>query len=75
MTESQQLTRLTEQVAELQSQMAFQEDTIAALNSEVTLLQREVEALNLRWRDTREQIETLQNEPASGQTEPPPPHY
>ena len=76
MTETEKLLRtLAEQVADIQSQMAFQEDTIATLNNEVALLQREVEALNLRWRDTRAQIETLQNEPVAGQAEPPPPHY
>ncbi len=71
----QLLHDLSNQVTELQSQMAFQEHTIATLNDEVALLQREVEALNLRWKDTREQIAGLQTDSDSPLSEQPPPHY
>jgi SlyX protein len=66
---------LVEQVLELQTQMSFQEDVIVTLNDQVTQLQKDVEALNLRWSQTRDQIRELSETDESAGGESPPPHY
>jgi SlyX protein len=66
---------LVEQVLELQTQMSFQEDVISTLNEQVTQLQRDIEALNLRWSQTRDQIRELSETDESAEGESPPPHY
>ena len=69
------IEELVGQVLELQTQMAFQEDVITTLNEQVTQLQRDIEALNLRWAQAREQIQELRETDESTGSEAPPPHY
>ncbi|NND68412.1 MAG: SlyX family protein [Halioglobus sp.] len=69
--------KLREMLVDLQSQLAFQEDAIAALDGvvsqqqhEIILLRRQVELLGERQKSQAEQL----SEVAGGATEKPP-HY
>ncbi|MFT5483784.1 MAG: SlyX protein [Halieaceae bacterium] len=75
MSVNKSVEELVEQVLELQTQMSFQEDVIVTLNDQVTQLQKDVEALNLRWSQTRDQIRELSETDESAGGESPPPHY
>ncbi|RLQ23236.1 SlyX family protein [Seongchinamella sediminis] len=74
MTDTQELLA---QVVELQSQMAFQEDTIAALNEAIASQQREILVLReqmtlLKQRQEEQAAQLDQGGPAADQR---PPHY
>lgn len=74
MTDTQDLLA---QLVELQSQMAFQEDTIAALNEAVTSQQQEILVLReqltlLKQRQEEQAAQLDQGGPAADER---PPHY
>ncbi|MEE8060057.1 MAG: SlyX family protein [Pseudomonadales bacterium] len=66
---------LKEQVVDLQSQLAFQEDTIQALNTVVTRQQQQIEQLNELCNSQKSQLEHMASEMEGGVTEEKPPHY
>jgi SlyX protein len=68
---------LAQQIAQLQTQLAFQEDTISSLDNalarqqqEILLLRRQIELLHARQRDTQEAA----GAPVAPASEKPP-HY
>lgn len=75
MSESQSLD-LVNQLVELESRIAFQDDTIAALNAEILEHQKRIERLQ---RQVLMLADKLTQDHDSGilrpEEEPPPPHY
>lgn len=72
--------QLQEQLYELQSQFAFQEDLLSELNAVVVRQQAQIDALERELLLHRERLlHILENLPEKGQANPPvderPPHY
>lgn len=75
MTESTDETNVREQLYDLQSQLAFQEDTINTLNTIVTKQQQQLERLNEMINQLKLQVEVTPDG-QDGQTSlERPPHY
>ena len=64
---------LESQVVELQTQLSFQEQTIADLNGALQSHQQDMAALLRRWQSVEEQYESLQAQIPPGDQKPP--HY
>lgn len=63
-------------IAELETQLAFQDDLLQSLNKVVIRQEEQLGQLALEVKSLREQVLTLAAEPARPNTdEPPPPHY
>ena len=74
-SESDDINWLKAQVVDLQSQLAFQEDTIQALNDVVTGQQQQLERLHERYRQQQIHLEHINHTLAKGADEDRPPHY
>ena len=74
MSEIEELRKLALQLVDMQTQLAFQEETINQLNEALAQQQRDIEKLQTESRVLRQQYREIQQQPAVG-TEPPPPHY
>lgn len=71
-----EIAELLSRIAELESRLAFQDDTVDQLNTVVAEQDQRIARLELLLRRTREQVEMLL--PMMGGApgdEPPPPHY
>lgn len=69
---------LQAQLIELQTQVAFQEETISELNEALGLQQLDIAALKRQWEVMRDRYRELQAQLPDSQDdadEPPPPHY
>ena len=67
---------MDKQIIELQTRLAFQENTIVELNQTVTNLQTEIVLINKRIQLLQEQLQQLQPSNIATQSEEtPPPHY
>lgn len=67
---------MNEKIIELQTKLAFQENTILELNQTVTNLQSEIILINKRIQLLHEQLQQLQPSNIATQSEEtPPPHY
>jgi SlyX protein len=66
---------LKSQLVELQSQLAFQEDTVHALNAVVTRQQQQIEHLNELCSNQKYQLEHISHEMGKGVAAEKPPHY
>ncbi len=66
---------LAQQLIELQTQFAFQEDVIAALNRVVTSQQHEIDHLRQLCEQLCDQGDELRARLDGGQEVAPPPHY
>ena len=75
MASNDDINWLKEQMVDLQSQLAFQEDTLKTLNSVVTRQQQQLEQLNELCHSQKNQLELLANEVEGGGVEERPPHY
>lgn len=67
---------MEQRITELESQLAFQEHTVASLNEIVTRQQGQIDLLQEQLRHLATQIKQVadsMNRPS--QDEPPPPHY
>ena len=62
-------------IIEIQSRLAFQEDIIDDLNKIVTEQQNQIEKLWTANRILRQQLEKMHFEMGGGEEEAPPPHY
>ena len=71
----QDITQLRDQMVEMQSQLAFQEDVISALDAVVTRQQRQIENLQEMWAGQKSHLEHISNELEKGLVEARPPHY
>ena len=63
------------QLVELQTQLAFQEDTLQALDGVVTAQQQQIDNLQRQLERWRELVEDLQGAMENQQEQAPPPHY
>ncbi|MFA7554762.1 MAG: SlyX family protein [Spongiibacteraceae bacterium] len=75
MTEKSELDRLKQQIDDLQSQLAFQEDTLQLLNDIVTRQQRQIENLHEQYHGQKNQLDALSHEISSDSPIERPPHY
>ncbi|MCP5409265.1 MAG: SlyX family protein [Chromatiaceae bacterium] len=67
---------MDKQIVELQTRLAFQENTILELSDVLARQQREIAALTTKLDLVQQQvIELMQIEPGGREAEPPPPHY
>lgn len=66
---------LEERVMELESRLAFQDDTIAALNDVLVDQQRVVERLQLQMAALLKRYEEVMGQYEASEEEAPPPHY
>jgi len=63
-------------IAELETQLAFQDDLLQSLNQVVIRQEEQIAQLEQDMKSLREQVLTLAAEPAKPNSEePPPPHY
>ena len=70
------MNNLEDQLIELQTRMAFQDDTIQSLSDELASQQDEVARLTQMVKVLNQQMKLLSAEPSSNPAdEPPPPHY
>ena len=75
MSELETIDWLKAQCVDLQSQLAFQEDTIQALNDVVTRQQQQIDNLNELYNQQKSQLEHISNEMEKGAGAEKPPHY
>ncbi|MHA6196779.1 SlyX family protein [Pseudomonas wadenswilerensis] len=66
---------LEERVMELESRLAFQDDTITTLNDVLVEQQRVVERLQLQMAALLKRYEEVMGQYESSEEESPPPHY
>ncbi|HTO20817.1 MAG TPA: SlyX family protein [Pseudomonas sp.] len=64
-----------ERIADLESRLAFQDDTLQALNDEVVRQQRDIERLQLLVSALSQRQDELQTQIGSEDDEEVPPHY
>ena len=75
MRKEDEIAVLREQLEDLQSRLAFQEDTISALDAVVTRQQRQIENLQAMWEGQRVLLDEITAELEQGVVDQPPPHY
>lgn len=66
---------LEQRVVELESRLAFQDDTIAALNDELVEQQRLIERMQVQMKELARRLEEGANQFGLAEGEAPPPHY
>ena len=67
---------MKEELLEMQTQLSFQEDTIAQLNDVVTRQQKQIDMLAQAIEQLKKQLkDVVEGEPELQGDEPPPPHY
>lgn len=66
---------LEDRVTELESRLAFQDDTIQALNDVLVVQQRAVERLQLQLAALLKRQEEMLSQFEAAEQEAPPPHY
>jgi SlyX protein len=72
------IEKLKEDIVELQSQMAFQEDTVQHLNEAMALQQQEILTLRRQFellKQRQEEQATAPDQATDGPTDERPPHY
>jgi len=70
-----EVAELLARIAELESRVAFQDDTVDQLNNVVSDQDRRIAQLEVLLRRTREQVEMLLPLMHAAPGEEPPPHY
>lgn len=66
---------MSDELVELQTQLSFQEDTIAQLNDVVTRQQKDIDALKLELEQLKKQLMAMASSQLEEQEESAPPHY
>lgn len=66
---------MNDDLLELQTQLSYQEDTVAQLNDVVTRQQRDIERLYEMIALLKKQLDTVASSRLEPQDEAPPPHY
>jgi SlyX protein len=66
---------LEQRVMELESRLAFQDDTIQALNDELVEQQKRIELMQLQLSALARRQNELQGQVGAVEDEAPPPHY
>lgn len=62
-------------LTELQTRLAFQDDTLQSLNATVIRQQQEIQELKLELAELKERLQELAETPVGNREEAPPPHY
>ncbi len=76
MSQQDEIKQLQGQLVELQSQLAFQEDTLQALDDVVTQQQQQIDRLTAHSQQLKSQLERAINTLEGGELiDVPPPHY
>lgn len=75
MAQAETIEQLRLQLHDLQSQLAFQEDTISALDAVVTRQQRQIDRLQALWDTQQERLEQVLIQLENGPPAERPPHY
>lgn len=75
MSEATELGRLQVQVVDLQTQIAFQEETMGELNAALGQQQQDISELQRQWDLLRQQHTELQARVPAATTDEKPPHY
>ena len=76
MSTENDIEALRAQLVELQTQVAFQEDTIAGLNEGLRLQQQDLELLKRHWELLKQQYSELHQQlPGAEVADEKPPHY
>lgn len=66
---------IDERINELESRLAFQDDTIQALNDELVVQQRLIERLQMQVAALAKRQDEVSSQFGLAETEAPPPHY
>ena len=74
-TSPTELEQLKQQLFDLQSQVAYQEDTLQDLNDIVTRQQQQIENLHELCKSQKSQLELMTEEMGGAQVDEKPPHY
>ncbi len=64
-----------EDLTELQTRLAFQDDALHSLNETVIRQQQEIQQLKLDLAELKERLQEIAEAPTGRQDEAPPPHY
>ncbi|HEB28888.1 MAG TPA: SlyX family protein [Porticoccus sp.] len=75
MADNDEMDWVKQQFIDLQSQLAFQEDTIQALNEVVTRQQQQINNLDELCRNQKSQMELMNSEMGKEALDEKPPHY
>ena len=75
MDQEAEVERLTQLVVDLQSQLAFQEQTLSELNDALTVQQQDLAQLKREWSLVQERYESLQDQLPAEPANEKPPHY
>ena len=75
MSDHREIELLQQQLIDMQSQLAFQEDTLTGLNAIVTKQQQQIENLNELVNKQKSQLEAMDNGQDGGTQQELPPHY
>ena len=68
-------TTIEARMAELESRLAFQDDTIQALNDELVVQQRLIERLQMQVAALAKRQDEVSSQFGQAESEAPPPHY
>lgn len=74
-SDTEMIEELRQQLVDLQSQLAFQEDTISALDAVVTRQQQQLANLQELWESQKGQIEQMSSQLEKAPANERPPHY
>ena len=66
---------MSSKVEDLESRLAFQEDTLDSLNKVIVEQQKEIDKLNTYIRILKDKISSVENSISVPESEAPPPHY
>jgi len=66
---------MSSKVEDLESRLAFQEDTLETLNKVVIEQQKEIEKLTTYIRVLKEKVSSVESSISQPENEAPPPHY
>jgi len=66
---------MSSKVEDLESRLAFQEDTLETLNKVVIQQQKEIEKLTTYIRVLKEKVSSVENSVSQPENDAPPPHY
>jgi len=69
------LVNIDERINELESRLAFQDDTIQALNDELVVQQRLIERLQMQVAALAKRQDEVSSQFGLAESEAPPPHY
>jgi SlyX protein len=73
--DNDELDWVKQQLIDLQSQLAFQEDTLQSLNDVVTRQQQQINNLNELCKSQKSQMELMSSEMGKDTLDERPPHY